>query len=74
MNRSPTNEGRIVDARLLVKIGVLFFRASARLGKAVKKGPDRVHDMLKSVRAEKCLVRDDCAGLAFPSGPTEESC
>jgi hypothetical protein len=39
MNLNPTKEGRIVDARLLVKIGVLFLSESARLGKAVKKGP-----------------------------------
>jgi hypothetical protein len=40
INLNPTKEGRIVDALLLVKIGVLFFNESARLGKAVKNGPE----------------------------------
>lgn len=39
MNRNPTKEGRMVDARDFVKIGVLSFSAWDRLGKAVKNGP-----------------------------------
>lgn len=35
----PTKFGSMVHARALVRIGVLVFRAWARLGKATKKGP-----------------------------------
>ena len=73
MNLRPTNEGKIVDARLLVKIGVLFFKASPRLGKAVKKGPvvvERCPMMRRLVVARGYKVTNR---LAFPCGPAEES-
>jgi hypothetical protein len=64
MNLNPTKEGRIVDARLLVKIGVLFLSESAKLGNAVKKGPagDRTKGLVECSSLE-CLVF--CARLPF---------
>lgn len=35
----PTKFGKIVQDLALVRIGVLFFKACARFGKATKKGP-----------------------------------
>jgi hypothetical protein len=70
MNLRPTKEGKIVDARLLVKIGVLFFKASPRLGKAVKKGPVGCPIMRRLVVARGYKVTNR---LAFPCGPAEES-
>ena len=74
MNLNPTNEGRIVDALLLVKIGVLFLSESARLGKAVKKGPKSGQSYKKVNSTSMTGTSDFIWGLAFPRRSTESYC
>lgn len=53
----PTKLGRMVQLLALVRIAVLFLSASARLGKATKKGPVSNAKVRKSVsiyEAVKC--------------------
>jgi hypothetical protein len=51
----PTKFGSIVDERAFVRMGVLFFSASDRLGKATKKGPVGSEDVMLVRRVFRIL-------------------
>ena len=54
MQTYPTKFGRMVQDRAFVRIGMLFSRASARLGKATKKGPEQLISIVTIFEYRKC--------------------
>ena len=65
----PTKLGRIVDERALVRMGVLFLSACARLGKATKNGPGRCVEGCESLS----LIGTSPSIATHPSRPTERT-